>query len=84
MVGIDKNNSKWWVIVGKDLLYNFDTNEWEGHPENSADSVVKRAGDKFIDLIKNSYRVLLRRALKGCYVYFVDKDTEKFVRSRME
>jgi len=72
------------VIIGKDLLYNFDTNRWESHPENSADSVAKRAGDKFIDLAKNSYRVLLSRALKGCYVYFVDKDTEKFVRSRIE
>ena len=72
------------VIIGKDLLYNFETNQWEGHKKNSADSVVKRSGDKFIDLAKNSYRVLLSRALKGCYVYFVDKETEKFVRSRIE
>ncbi len=34
--------------------------------------------------IKNSYRVLLTRGLKGCYVYFMDKDTERFVKSRME
>lgn len=72
------------VIVGKDLIYNFDTNKWEGHPENSADSVVRRSRDKFLDLVKNSYRVLLSRALKGCYVYFVDKETEKFIRSRMD
>lgn len=72
------------VIIGKDLTYDFNSNEWEGHVENSADSVVKRAGDNFINLIKNSYRVLLSRALKGCYVYFVDKETEKFVRSRIE
>jgi hypothetical protein len=72
------------VIIGKDIIYNFETNKWEGHPENSADSVVKRDKDKFIDLVKNSYRVLLSRALKGCYVYFVDKETEKFFRSRME
>lgn len=72
------------VIIGKDLLYNFETNQWEGHPEFSADSVVKRSGDKFLDMVKNTYRVLLSRALKGCYVYFVDKETEKFVRSRMD
>jgi len=72
------------VIIGKDIIYNFETNKWEGHPENSADAVVKRAGEKFLDLVKNTYRVLLSRALKGCYVYFVDKETEKFVRSRME
>jgi len=28
--------------------------------------------------------VLLSRGMKGCYVYFMDKDTERFVRSRME
>lgn len=72
------------VIIGKDLLYNFETNQWEGHPEFSADSVVKRSGDKFLELVKNTYRVLLSRSLKGCYVYFVDKETEKFVKSRME
>ncbi len=72
------------VIVGKDIIYNFETNKWEGHPEDSSDSVVKRGGDRFLDLVKNTYRVLLSRALKGCYVYFVDKETEKFVRSRIE
>lgn len=72
------------VIIGKDIMYNFDTQKWDGHPENSADSIVKRSGEKFTELIKNSYRILLSRALKGCYVYFVDKETEKFVRSRME
>jgi len=72
------------VIIGKDLLYNFETNQWEGHPEFSADSVVRRSKEKFLEFVKNVYRVLLSRALKGCYVYFVDKETEKFVRSRIE
>ncbi len=72
------------VIIGKDILYNFETSQWEGHPEFSADSVVKRSEGKFLDLVKNAYRVLLSRSLKGCYVYFVDKETEKFVRSRIE
>ena len=35
-------------------------------------------------LVKNTYRVLLTRGLKGCFVYFADKDTERFVRSRIE
>ncbi|MFA6004890.1 MAG: DUF2075 domain-containing protein [Patescibacteria group bacterium] len=72
------------VIFGRDLMYNFENNKWEGHPEDSSDSVVKRSKENFVDLIKNTYRVLLSRALKGCYVYFVDKETEKFFRSRME
>ena len=35
-------------------------------------------------IIKNTYRTLMTRGQKGCYVYFVDKETERFVRSRIE
>jgi DUF2075 family protein len=72
------------VIIGKDLTYNFDDQKWEGHKEQSYDSVVKRSKEKFVDLIKNTYRVLLTRGMKGCYVFFEDKDTERFFKSRME
>ena len=72
------------VIFGLDLKYNMDKQQWEGFTENSYDHVVKRSGDKFIDLVKNTYRVLLSRGMKGCYVHFMDKDTERFFRSRME
>ena len=72
------------VIFGKDLTYNFDKQRWEGNKENSSDNVVKRSKDQFIELIKNTYRVLLSRGMKGCYVYFVDKETEKFFKSRIE
>jgi DUF2075 family protein len=72
------------VIFGDDLIYNFDKQSWEGHPENSSDQVVKRSKGAFTDLVKNTYRVLLSRGMKGCYVYFMDKDTERFFRSRIE
>jgi len=71
------------VIFGKDLTYDLDRQLWEGHPEVSHDTVVKRAKEGFVALVKNTYRVLLSRGLKGCYVYFQDKDTERFFRSRM-
>lgn len=35
-------------------------------------------------IIKNTYRTLMTRGQKGCYVYFVDKETERFVRNRIE
>jgi DUF2075 family protein len=38
---------------------------------------------KFLDLVKNTYRVLLTRGQKGCYVCFLDKDTENYFRSRI-
>jgi DUF2075 family protein len=72
------------VIFGKDLLYKFDRQAWIGDRQQSHDTVVKRSKDKFTDLVKNTYRVLLSRGMKGCYVHFMDKETEHFIRSRME
>jgi hypothetical protein len=72
------------VIWGRDLRYDLDRQLWIGDKAQSADSVVKRSKDKFVDLVKNTYRVLLSRGMKGCYVYFMDKDTERYVRSRIE
>jgi uncharacterized protein len=71
------------VIFGKDLKYDPKTGQWKGHKEQSHDNVVKRAGEGFIQHVKNVYRVLLSRSMKGCYVYFMDEDTRNFFRSRM-
>lgn len=72
------------VIVGTDLTYNLDDQKWDGHTGESFDGPVKRAREKFVELVKNTYRVLFSRGMKGCYVYFVDKDTERFFKSRMD
>ncbi|MEI8314721.1 MAG: DUF2075 domain-containing protein [Verrucomicrobiota bacterium] len=71
------------VIVGPDLIYRAGKG-WIGQPQYSFDTVVKRSQGAFINLVKNTYRVLFSRAMKGCYVYFADKETENFFRSRME
>lgn len=72
------------VIWGMDLTYDPTEGKWKGDATKSFDSIVKGAGDRFAQLVKNTYRTLLSRGLKGCYVYFLDKETEKFVRSRTE
>ncbi len=72
------------VIFGEDVVYDFDKQEWVGDYKKSSDSVVKRSKDKFVELVKNTYRVLLSRGMKGCYVYFMNKDTERFFKSRIE
>jgi uncharacterized protein len=70
------------VIIGKDLIYRSDKG-WVGVKEESYDTMVKRSKDKFVDLVKNTYRVLLTRGMKGCYVYFMDDETRKFFESRI-
>jgi phage repressor protein C with HTH and peptisase S24 domain len=72
------------VIFGEDLVYDFDKQEWVGDTSSSSDSIVKRSKNKFVDLVKNTYRVLLSRGMKGCYVYFINKDTERFFKTRIE
>lgn len=71
------------VIWGLDLRYQ-PGEGWVGDKNANADSTVKRSGDRFVELLKNTYRVLLSRGMKGCFVHFLDPETEKFVRSRTE
>jgi DUF2075 family protein/predicted DNA-binding WGR domain protein len=72
------------VIVGRDLIYDFEQNQWIANPKYSYDSGVKSAKQDFLHYVKNIYRVLLTRGMKGCYVYFMDEDTKKFFKTRME
>lgn len=72
------------VIFGRDLRYDPQQGTWIGDKTQSHDKVVKRSGEDFVDLVKNTYRVLLTRGMKGCYVYFMDNDTRNFFRSRIE
>ena len=75
------------VIFGRDLVWR-PRKGWIGQPEFSHDSVVKRAAredlDRFTGLVKNTYRVLLTRGLRGCSVYFQDEQTRDFLLSRVE
>jgi DUF2075 family protein len=73
------------VIFGPDLVYDPNHNRWVGQPHHSHDPMLKRArGDEFTAYVKNVYRVLLTRGMRGCYVYFIDKNTENFFRSRID
>lgn len=72
------------IIFGLDLRYDWDAQSWVGDKTQSQDSVVKRSGDKFLDLVRNTYRVLFTRGMKGCYVYFMDEGTKRFFQSRFQ
>ena len=69
------------VIWGDDLVMR--NGAWIGQPSASRDSMMKRgSGARFTDCVKNSYRVLLTRGMKGCYLYCTDAETAAFIRSR--
>jgi uncharacterized protein len=71
------------VIFGRDLRWDPALQDWIGDPSESYDSIVKRSGERFTDLVKRTYRVLLTRGLKGCYVYFEDPATADYFSSRV-
>ena len=72
------------VIFGKDLIYDPAEGHWVGHPEASKDISVKNSKDRFLELVKRTYRVLLSRGMKGCYVYFIDEDSKNYVSSKIK
>ncbi len=72
------------VIFGNDLIWDKGTKKWRSLPENSFDNATKRNNKDFTQHLKNIYRVLFSRAHKGVYVYFMDKDTEEYFKSKIK
>ncbi len=72
------------VLIGKDLRFDPDTcniitdKTMISKDDNS--SGIRTAEDKIASqLIKNTYKTLLTRGQKGCYVYCEDKELEKHI-----
>lgn len=72
------------VIVGEDLKYDEETDTLKGDITATQDPTLRRGKENFDEYVKNIYRVLMSRGMKGCYVYFTNKETEKYFRSRLE
>ncbi len=75
------------VIWGHDLVWRA-REGWVGQPQHSQDRYVVRnmkgSQHPFAALVKHTYRVLLTRGLKGCYLHICDAETRNFVLSRIE
>jgi hypothetical protein len=64
------------VIIGGDLVWRDD--HWETRPAESRDRDIKRAGNSD-ELIRNVYKVLLTRGLRGCMIYSVGSETRQML-----
>lgn len=71
------------VIVGDDIKYDKINDCLVGNINGTKDPTLKKGKENFDEYVKNIYRVLMTRGMKGCYVYFVDKEVEKYFRSRI-
>ena len=76
------------VFIGKDLYYE------DGHVKTNRNAIskddktsgirLKSTSDKDADaLIRRTYKVLLTRGLKGCYIYCEDEKLRKYLKSKL-
>lgn len=77
------------VIVGMDLIVRDGKLLVDPSKRSQQDQSIKgykslllkdpeKAKEMTRSIIKNTYRTLMTRGMKGCYVYFADKETEKY------
>lgn len=75
------------VIVGPELSYDAKVDRLVVNADKYEDRNGWRGITDPAELeryIINIYKTLMTRGIKGCYVYFVDKETERFFKSRIE
>lgn len=75
------------VIIGNDLRYDNATNEFYSNPNEYKDRVgkkgLKNEEAELNKLIKQIYKVLMSRGMKGCYIYCRDKKMQEYMKSRL-
>jgi len=82
------------VIIGEDIFYRDGKIQVDPSKRSSDDSTIKDENSKKINLeqsedlmqqiIKNTYRTLMTRGMKGCYVFVVDKQLKEYIKSRLQ
>ena len=75
------------VIIGNDLRYDPATMKIYASHVDYYDATgkkgLKEKPDELTRLIKNIYKVLLTRGMKGCYVFCRDKNLQEYLRGRL-
>lgn len=82
------------VIVGKDLVYRNGHLTTDPSARAKTDKSLAgfkkelkenpfEASTKADELIRNTYRTLMSRGMKGCYVYFEDQETADFFKAKL-
>jgi DUF2075 family protein len=76
------------VFIGKDLYYDKETNQVKTNrnaiskDDKSSGIRLKSTSDEEADkLIRRTYKVLLTRGLKGCYIYCEDENLREYMKS---
>jgi hypothetical protein len=68
------------VIWGRDLVWR--DGQWIAQPKESQDRPVKASPD-MLRLVRNAYRVLLTRGLRGARLLVIDQETRSYVETSL-
>jgi len=71
------------VIIGKDVKYDKENDCLIGDITQTKDPTLIRGKENFDEYVRNIYRVLMTRGMKGCYIYCVDDEVKKYFQSRI-
>jgi len=71
------------VIIGEDFVYRFKEDKWIANPNKSFDTKINSNYKDYLRLAQNTYRTLLTRGVKGVFVYSVDKETQDYLKQRL-
>ena len=71
------------VIVGNDLRFNPSLGKLYTDISATKDSTLRNNKEGFDDYVRNIYRVLMSRGMKGCYVYFCDPEVATYFQQMM-
>lgn len=76
------------VIIGGDLKYNTQLGKVITDKSACKDPVLRRnvseANMTFDDYVRNIYRVLMSRGMKGCYLYIVDLPLRNYIKELLK
>jgi uncharacterized protein len=56
---------------------------WENYYDTAGKSGLKNNPERLNQMIRNIYRILFTRGMKGCGVYFCDRNLERYFRYRL-
>lgn len=71
------------VIIGPDLYYNKQANRVETCKAATRDPMLRRGSASFDEYVRNIYRVLMSRGMKGCYVYCCDEPLREYLKAQL-
>ena len=76
------------ILIGNDLKYDPKKEEiyasYKDYYDQKGKNGLKNDPERLTKLVKNIYKVLLSRGMKGCYIYCCDKELEKYLKNRIE